>query len=165
MNDESLFGPSEKEQAQKKIFISTFSMLAKLTDVDGEVDRTEVVAVDQFMRKVLNLDEQRRQFAGKIFNEARRSKLSFRDYALQYRDMLQGQPRMLEWMIDLLLRVSMADSVFTDNEEKLIRNACSIFSITEQRYQQLRARHVPPGADLNYAVLGCKPSSAISSVC
>ena len=163
MNDEDIFGPDEKDQTQKKIFIATFSMLSKLTDVDGTVDKAEISAIDRFMKTVLNLDEARRKFAIKAFNEARRSPLGFREYAEQYRELLKQQPRMLEWMIDVLLRISMADSVFSKAEERLLKIACEVFGVSESRFAQLRARYVkdrPEAAAPDiapYQILLCSP--------
>ncbi len=160
MADGDPFGTDEKEQLQRKIFISTFSMLAKLTDVDGSVDKSEIIAIDRFMKTVLNLEPARRQFAIKVYNEARRSSLSFREYAVQYRDLLKGQPRMLEWMVDVMLRISMADDYFCHTEERLLKIACEVFGISSQRYQQLRARHVKNQPALNYELLGCSEKSS-----
>jgi DnaJ like chaperone protein len=164
MDQASPFGSDEKDKFQQQIFISTFSMLAKLTNVDGSIDKAEIIAVDRFMKTVLNLDPERRQYAIKIFNEARRSSMSFREYAVQYRNLLKDKPRMLEWMVDVLLRISMADEVFSGTEEALLKTACEVFNISEQRFEQLRARHVKDQPVLNYQLFGCTAESSNDEV-
>jgi DnaJ like chaperone protein len=163
-HEASPFGQSEQEQLQQKIFVSTFAMLAKLTDIDGTVDKSEIVAIDRFMKTVLKLDSGRRQYAIRVFNESRRAQTSFHEYAVQYRDLLKNQPRMYEWLIDVLLRVSMADEVFSHTEEGLLKTACEVFGINEQRYQQLRSRHVKDQAELNYQLLGCTAQSTSEEI-
>lgn len=135
------FDETEEEQLKKQIFNATFSMLAKLTGADGNVSTDEIRIIDRFMREGLNLDEERRKYAIAVFNLARREEHDFDHYARQYKELLADKPSMLEWMLDVLLRVSLVDKEFNETERVLIKSAQRIFGISDEKYAQLEARY------------------------
>jgi len=55
-------------------------------------------------------------------------------------------------MIDILLRVSVADSDFRKSEENLILSAVSIFNFGQEKYQLLKSKYIK-NIDKFYAVL------------
>ncbi|MCB0325760.1 MAG: TerB family tellurite resistance protein [Bdellovibrionales bacterium] len=156
-------GLNEQETIQRNVFISTFAMLAKMASADGTVSKNEVEAVDRFMKQVLKLDDARRSFAIKVFNRARTSTKTFRDYAEEYRELLKDTPEMYEWMVDVLARVSLADQVFSNPEASLLYSACEVFGVDPGRYAKL-AQHLQPAAvaqdDEVYQRIGCSPTSS-----
>ncbi len=64
------------------------------------------------------------------------------------------QPQMLELMIDILLRVSIADGTMSESEERLIRSAVRIFNFSDERYKKLKSKYVQE-FEKYYAILGC----------
>lgn len=148
------FGSSEKEQLQRRIFECTFAMLAKLSSADGSTSKAEVLAIDNFIKNVLKLNKARRDYAVRVFNEARRSSRPFSAYAADYRELLRDKPQMFEWMIDVMLRVSLADHVLSANEEMLLQEACREFGISGSRYAALRSKYVKQADDKHYRLLG-----------
>ncbi len=159
-NIKSPFGSSEKEKLQEKIFASTFAMLAKLADADGVVSKNEAQVVDHFIKQILQLDGPRRQYAVECFNSSRRSAKPFRHYVEEYRDLLHERPKMYEWMVDVLLRVSVADGVLADSERELLDTACEVFGITGRRFEELLSRHLRPEDETPYRILGCTSKSS-----
>lgn len=158
------FGFSEADQQQRNVFVATFAMLAKLAGADGKIAKREADEIERFISQVLNLDPARTKFAATVFNESRRSKETFSAYAERYRELLKDKPRMLEWMIDVLLRLSCADEALAAAEESLIKEACVLFGIPEERYQQLKKRHLGDIDDIPYQVLGCTHESSDEEV-
>ena len=158
------FGPSEEEQTQKKVFVSTFSMLAKLASIDGKVSKNEVQIIDRFMKEVLDLTPERRKFAIYIFNSARREEHEFEHYAKNYATLMAKKPKMREWMLDVLLRVSLVDKEFSGAERHLLEKACKIFEISEQRFKEMQTKYIkgenPPKDEPEVNPLG--PSSVSS---
>ena len=63
---ESQFRYAEKTQAA--FFISLFSILGKLSKIDGVVTKDEIAVVQDFING-LPIDETERQFARQVFNE------------------------------------------------------------------------------------------------
>ena len=74
------FGYSERTQAA--CFISLFSILGKLSKIDGVVTKDEIAVVQDFIN-ALPMDEREKQFARQVFNEAKNSPYLIDDYAMQ----------------------------------------------------------------------------------
>lgn len=142
------------ESSQITFFVATFSMLGKLARTDGQVSRAEVDAVRQFMAYDLNLSQESQQVALNIFHTAQESADSFESFASQFYGQFHVQPQMLELMMDILLRVSVADGGINTSEERLIQSAASIFGFSSAQYDRIRSRYVR-NVNKYYAVLGC----------
>jgi len=57
-------------------------------------------------------------------------------------------------LIDILLRVAVADGGLNENEERIIYSAVRIFNFSEAKYQTFRSKYVSD-VEKYYAVLGC----------
>ncbi|MGM0642902.1 MAG: co-chaperone DjlA [Thermodesulfobacteriota bacterium] len=143
---------SNNEQAQLTFFVAAFSMLAKIAKADGRVTENEIASVKDFMKNELNLDPETMKTAQNIFKEAINSSEHFDSFARQFYDVFRHQPRIIELMMDLLLRVSTADGSISEQEEKLLFSAAGIFNISDDEFSRLKSRYVK---DVNkyYAVL------------
>lgn len=149
---EEVEGLSPWETSQMTFFVAVFSMLAKLSQADGEVSQSEVDSVEAFMTYDLKLDSQSRTVAMNIFHTAQTSPHPFEAYATQFYQHFRDQPQLLDVMIDILLRVSIADGRMSGGEEQLIRSAVSAFNFGEQRYAQFKSRYVSD-TEKYYAIL------------
>lgn len=163
-NDNSLVFENEAIQGnhaqnQLTFFVATFSMLAKLAQSDGQITQAEIKSIERFMAEDLGLDPQSRKVARDIFLLAGNTPESFQDYAVQFYDQFHGEPRLLEMMIDIMIRVSLADGNLSASEEMLIVSAVKIFQIPHGTYQKLRAGYINP-IEKYYAVLGCRASDS-----
>ncbi len=144
---------SYHEESQMTFFIGTFSMLAKVASADGRISKEELRIVEDFMAHELNLTPESKRFAVEIFETALNSPISFEDFARQFYNQFHSQPRFLDLMIDMLLRLSVADGTLSEREEKLIRSAARIFNFSEQKYTELKSRYAPD-FEKYYAILG-----------
>ena len=144
---------SYHEKAQMTFFVATFSMLAKVAQADGRISLEEIQAVEGFMANELNLTPESKRFAVEIFETAINSPMAFQDFAGQFYHQFHNQHRLLDLMIDVLLRLSVADGALSDSEEKLISSAARIFRFSEQKYNELKARYAPD-FEKYYAILG-----------
>lgn len=151
------------EQHQLTFFVATFSMLAKLAQADGRVNRAEIDSIEGFMERDLRLTPESRHAAVNIFRTAMNAPGSFADFAGQFHGQFYNQPQMLELMIDILLRVAVSDGSMTPAEELLILSAVKTFNFDARRYQQMKSQYVQ-NADKSYAVLGCSPSDSDEAV-
>ena len=142
------------EEAQFTFFVAAFSMLAKLARADGRVSREEIDAVEKFMTHDLGLDPESRRFATNVFNTAIESQDNFNDFADQFYNHFRSQYQMLDLMIDILVRVSLADGVNNPSEEKLIQSAVRIFNFSDDQYRKIKYRYVTE-SDRYYAIIGC----------
>ncbi len=151
------------EQSQLAFFVAAFSMLAKLVKADGRISRQELAEVEQFARFELGLDQQSLQVAMNIFNTALNSPAAFEDFAAQFYQLFYSQPQMLEMMVEILFRVSIADGELSASEKKLIETAATIFRLTEPQYQAIASKYIKSN-DQNYEILGCKRSDSDQQV-
>ena len=133
---------SSGEQAQLTFFVATFSMLAKLVKIDKSISKEEIDSIEKFMLHDLGLNPESRRIAMNIFHTAMDSKGTFRDFAEQFYGEFQSQPQLLELMIDILIRVSVADGFLSEDEENLILSAVRTFKFTEEEYRKFKSRYV-----------------------
>jgi DnaJ like chaperone protein len=150
---------SYHEEAQMTFFVATFSMLAKVARADGRISPEEIHAVEHFMANELNLTPESKRFAVEIFETAINSPMAFEDFAGQFYLQFRNQPRLLDLMIDVLLRLSVADGTLSESEEKLISSAARIFHFSEQKYNELKSRYAPD-FEKYYAILGTNSSAS-----
>jgi DnaJ like chaperone protein len=172
---------SDHETAEFTFFVATFSMLAKLVRADGSITRQEIAAVEHFMSADLNLTPRSRQAAMNIFNAALDSSESFEAFAGQFAQAFSDQPQLLDLMLDILLRVAVADGAMGAAEDRLTRMAARIFGFSEAQYDTFRARYSherfdsrdprgsaaqQPASELTraYAVLGCSPADSEEAI-
>ena len=154
---------SSVEQHQLTFFVAAFSMLAKLAQSDGRVSPEEIDSIEGFMDKDLRLNPESRNAAVNIFRTALNAPGTFDDFARQFYGQFSHQPQMLEVMIDILIRVAVADGTMTAGEEQLILSAVNTFHFSGVRYQQLKSQYIQT-ADKAYAVLGCSPDDTDDQV-
>lgn len=142
------------ERAQMTFFVASFSMLAKIARADGRVVDSEITSVRRFMAQDLKLNTQSMRAAEMIFQTALNSQQSFEDFAAQFYQQFHDQPQLMEMMVDILIRVSVADGQLNDIEERLISSAVRVFNISADMYQKIRLRYIQD-SDQYYAILGC----------
>jgi DnaJ like chaperone protein len=151
------------EESQLAFFVGTFSMLAKLANADGRVTREEIETIEGFATRELGLSDSNRQVALNIFNTALNSPAVFEDFASQFYQHFHQQPQLIETMIDILLRVSVADGRMNASEEQLILTAVRIFNLSQTRYEQLKSRYSSK-TDKAFDVLGCRPEDSFEKI-
>ena len=145
---------SRNEHAQMTFFVAAFSMLAKMAKADGTVCDKEIQAVEQFMKRDLQLNSESRKAAMSIFKTAADSEQTFDGFARQFYDMFSTQPRFLEILLDVMLRVSTADGILCEGEENLLLTAVRIFHYRTEDYLKLKAKYIDR-SDVHHAILGC----------
>ena len=139
-NDNNILSSGEKSQLA--FFVAAFSMLAKLAKADGQISEKEIDSIRGFMVTDLNLDAKSQNVAIRIFNAALQSPEPFSGFAVQFYNQFQSQPQILELMIDILLRVSVADGQMSQREENYILEAVNIFQCNPENYQRLKSKYV-----------------------
>ncbi len=154
---------STTENAQFTFFVATFSMLAKLAKADGQVSKEEIESIEKFMLYDLNLDPHSRKVGIDIFYTAMKSGETFEAFAGQFYQAFQTQPRLLEMMIDILIRVSIADGHLSENEDRLITSAVHTFRFSDERYRRIKTKYIQDNSR-HYATLECKPSDTFETI-
>jgi DnaJ like chaperone protein len=157
---EPQFGYAEKAQAA--FFISLFSILGKLSKIDGVVTKEEIAVVQDFIGG-LPIDETQKQFARQIFNEAKNSPYLIDDFAGQLYLMVKNQPTLLVSYFDLLFRIVAADGTFHPAEEAALKRIKEIFHISDNQFEDIKGVYFDDLAK-HYKTLNCTPESTNAEI-
>lgn len=157
---ESTRGPQlgHTEQTQATYFISLFSILGKLSKIDGVVSREEIAVVDGFINS-LPMAESEKQFARQVFNEAKNSRYTIEDFAVQLYQTTGAQPTLLLSFLDLLFRIAAADGKLHPAEEAALRKIQESFNVSNRQFADIQARYFKD-IDKYYKMLNCTPESS-----
>ncbi|MBW2572954.1 MAG: TerB family tellurite resistance protein [Deltaproteobacteria bacterium] len=150
------------EKTQAAFFVSLFSILGKISKIDGVVTKDEIAVVQDFING-LPIDETEKQFARQVFNEAKNSPYLIDDFAIQLFEMVKSQPTLLVSYFDLLFRIVAADGTFHPAEEAALKRVKEIFYISDNQYEDLKAVYFD---NLNkyYKILNCTPESTTEEI-
>lgn len=145
------------EQTQAAFFISLFSILGKLSKIDGVVTKDEIAVVQDFINS-LPIDETEKQFARQVFNEAKDSPYRIDDFASQLYQAIKNQPTLVLTYFDLLFRIVAADGTFHAAEEAALKSVKGIFNLSDKQYEDIKAVYFND-LDKHYKMLNCAPES------
>ncbi len=146
------------EQTQAAYFISLFSILGKLSKMDGVVTSDEILVVQNFINN-LPIPDREKQFAKQVFNEAKNSEYSIEDFAFQIYQVTKRQPTVLLSFLNLLFQVAAADGKLHPAEEASLKKIKDIFKISDQQFENMKAVFFDQ-IDKYYKVLNCTPESS-----
>ncbi len=150
------------EQAQAAYFISMFSILGKLSKIDGAVSAAEIAVVEKFIHS-LPITVQEKQFAKQVFREAKDSPFSIDDFAAQLKQYLGRQPSVLLSFFDILFQVAAADGNLHPDEEAALKKIKNIFNISELQYNSIKSRYFNE-TNRYYKLLHCTPDCTVEEV-
>ena len=146
------------EQAQAAYFISLFSILGKMSKIDGVVTKDEIAVVQNFING-LPMEEREKDFARQIFNEAKDSRYAIEDFAAQLYQAIQNQPALLHSFFDLLFKIAAADGKLHPAEETALKRIQNIFRLSDRQYEDIKAVYFQE-LDKYYKMLNCTPESS-----
>ena len=149
-------------QTQAAYFISLFSILGKLSKIDGVVARDEIVVVQDFINN-LPMADREKQFAKQVFSEAKHSGYSIEDFAIQLYQSPKHQPAVLLSFFNFLFQVAAADGTFHPAEEAALKRIKDIFQISDQEFDNIKAVFFNQ-LDKYYKMLDCTPESSYQEI-
>ena len=160
----SIPGPEfgQAEQAQATYFISLFSILGKMSKIDGVVTKDEIAVVKGFINS-LPMEEREKQFARQVFNEAKDSQYAIEDFADQLYGAIQSQPALVVSFFDLLFKIAAADGKLHPAEENALKSIKLIFRLSDRQYDDIKAVYFQE-LDKHYKMLNCTPDSSIDEI-
>jgi DnaJ like chaperone protein len=144
------------EQAQASYFISLFSILGKLSKIDGVISRDEIAVVQNFINS-LPMAEAQKEFARRVFSEAKDSPHSIEDFAGELYRTAGMQPAVLVSFFNLLFQIAAADGTLHPAEEAALKSIKNIFRISDSRYEDIKAVFFKD-VDKYYKILNCTPA-------
>lgn len=148
----------QTEKAQAAYFVSIFSILGKLAKADGVVTGSEIAVVEEFISH-MNMPEQEKHFAKKVFNEAKNSVYSIDEFAAQMYEINRHQPTVLFSFLDVLFKLVAADRKLHHAEEAALNRIKDIFHISDRQFNNLKAVYFKDNEKF-YKILNSTPSSS-----
>ena len=147
-------------QPQQIFALSLIVLSAKLSKVDGNVSREELVAV----KDKLKIPENEIDQVGKIFNKAKEESTGYEPYAQQIAQIYKGNINVLEEVINVLFYIAEADGNVSSSELAMIENISKIFGLNQVQFNSVRESR--KGSDkLNpYIVLESNPNDDLQSI-
>jgi DnaJ like chaperone protein len=142
------------EQAKVVFFTSVFSMLGKMSKVDGKVTKEEIAVVEKFIKEELHLNTSSRLFAIQIFRQSVQSPESFEYFASQFYANFSSQPYLIDLMMDILFRIAGTDGTIQEEEEELLLSAAEIFDYSHSDYERMKNKYINNN-NYYYAILNC----------
>jgi DnaJ like chaperone protein len=149
--------PDYAETAQAACFISLFSILGKLSKIDGVVSSDEIAVTEKFINN-LHIADNEKQFAKQVFREAKNSRYTIEDLAIQLYQTTKRQPAVLLSFFDLLLQIAAADGKLHTAEETALKRIKGIFQISDHQFDNMKAVYFKE-LDRYYKTLNCTPQS------
>ena len=86
---------TKQDETQAVYFLSLFSILGKLSKIDGIVTRGEIEVAERFMDRI-NLTGEERLFAIETFNQAKNSRYSLEDLSAQFYQINRNSPEIFD---------------------------------------------------------------------
>ena len=161
------WGPFNKDELgtqQREIYVCTFSLLAILVGSDGDLSKEELHLISQLIKQTLKLDDQKRVFVQSVFNETKRCNVDFIEMVNRYKTSLSAKPEMYQWLMDVLVRLALADGVYTDEEHELLKLACKTLGLSEDRINKVASAHGKTNIAEFYKILGLANGSSLEEV-
>ena len=146
------------EQTQATYFISLFSILGKLAKIDGVVARDEIAVVERFISG-LQIDDQEKMFAKRVFNEAKQSEYAIEDFADEVYRATRNHPTVHLSFFDLLFKIVAADGTFHPAEEAALKKVKTAFKIDDRQYGEIKAVYFKD-LEKYYRILQCSSQSS-----
>ncbi len=154
---------NESQKRESVFFMATFACLGKLASADGHISDEEIKVLEKFIRKDLKLDKPSESMAKKIFFASASSHDSYESYAKQFYDTFKNDRNMIFMLMEIQLKIVMADNLYHEREKELIEKARKIFYITNAEFERLKSLYMK-SENFDYDILQCKPSDSDDTI-
>ena len=145
---------------QQIFALSLIVLSAKLSKADGQVSREELIAV----KDKLKIPESELDQVGKIFNKAKEESAGYEPYAKQIAQIYQGNPNVLEEVINTLFYIAEADGNVSNNELVMIEDIAKIFGLNNAQISGIKESRKSSDKLNPYIVLESKPDDPIETI-
>lgn len=141
-------------ETRRKVAVSVaiIALSAKMAKADGIVSEKEVAA----FREIFEFPQDQAKNVARLYNLARQDVAGFEAYAEKLAGLCSTCPTncpVLEDVLDGLFHIAKADGLVHEKEMAFLARIAEIFKMSEERFEQISARHVSIGRD-PYKVLG-----------
>ena len=147
-------------QPQQIFALSLIILSAKLSKVDGQVSKEELVAV----RDKLKIPDNEIENVGKIFNKAKEESAGYEPYAKQISQIYKNNLNVLEEVINILFYIAEADGNVSQSELNMIQHIAQIFGINQSQFNSIKESRKASDKLNPYIVLESSPEENLQSI-
>ena len=147
-------------QPQQIFALSLIVLSAKLSKVDGQVSKAELVAV----KDKLKIPENEIDKVGKIFNKAKEESTGYEPYAQQIAQIYRNNPNVLEEVINILFYIAESDGNVSQSELRMIQNISEIFGLSSVQFNSIKESRKSSDKLNPYIVLECSPEDNLQNI-
>jgi len=116
-----LFEPGEQQRVQAAFFSATFSIMGHIAKADGRVTPDEIASCNNIMAQ-MQLDEQQRETAMRLFNEGKKPDFPLDKILAQFKKECHRRKNLIQVFLEIQIATAMADGHLHKNETKLIHH-------------------------------------------
>jgi DnaJ like chaperone protein len=166
----------DQERVQAAFFTATFSVMGHLAKADGRVTRDEIALAEQVMAQ-MQLSEDQRQTAIRLFNEGKEDVFPLDDVLEQFRVECHRRVSLVQMFLEIMISTALADGKLDLQEERLLYHMGDRLGFPRPWFERLVAMvrgqqhfagdHAAPTRDLlkdAYAVLGISKDASDAEV-
>ena len=140
--------------------IALIALSAKIAKADGVVTDDEIVAFQDFFE----FSDEDADKVRMVYNLAQQDVAGFEHYLAQVAKIFEGEPIVLEDVLDCLFHIAAADGVAHPRELEMLEHAADVFGVTRSALYRIKAIHMGLGADDPYVILGVEPGDELTVV-
>ena len=139
--------------------IAAIALAAKMARADGYASDGEFAT----FQRLFSVPEAERSNAERFYRLAQSSTAGFEAYARQAAALLGPGSPVLEDLLEALMLIAVTDGVHPQ-EVVYLDAVAAYLGFSEADYARIKARHIMPGRDDPYIVLGVEPGAALDAV-
>ena len=147
-------------QPQQIFALSLIVLSAKLSKVDGQVSKEELIAV----KDKLKIPEHEIENVGKIFNKAKEESTGYEPYAQQIKQIYKNNLNVLEEVINILFYIAEADGNVSKPELDMIQHIAKIFGLNQVQFDSIRESRKSSDKLNPYIVLESNPEEDLQKI-
>ena len=147
-------------QPQQIFALSLIVLSAKLSKVDGQVSREELIAV----KDKLKIPDSELDQVGKIFNKAKEESTGYEPYARQIAEVYKGNLNIMEEVINTLFYIAESDGNVSDKELEMIEDIARIFGLNDIQINGIKESRKSSDKLNPYIVLESKPEDSLDTI-
>ncbi|PTM92067.1 J domain-containing protein [Mycoplana dimorpha] len=149
----TLFEGDPETRRQVAFSVAMIALSAKMAKADGVVTTAEVDA----FRHVFKFPSDQAANVARLYNLARQDVAGYEAYAEKMAALCiacESNCTLLDDIIDGLFHIAKADGLIHESEMAFLSRVAEIFGMTDERFEQITARHVHVSGRDPYKVLG-----------
>ena len=125
-----------QERIQAAFFTATFAVMGRIAKADGQVTHDEIALANQVMQK-MQLNEQQRTLARKLFNEGKRAGFDVDAVLAQLHDECGARRNLIRVFIEIQIHAALADGRIAPEENQLLQRAANALGVAADELERL----------------------------